>query len=115
MRVRAYTIPTDQPESDGTLKWRDTTMVCVHVEAGGRTGFGYTYAAPAAASVVDSLLAPRLRGEDALDVARAWQKMRTAIRNKAREQGVWPPPGGADTLLTMANKIMLPASFSPVQ
>ena len=40
---------------------------------------------------------------------------RTAIRNKAREQGVWPPPGGADTLLTMANKIMLPASFSPVQ
>jgi NIPSNAP protein len=40
---------------------------------------------------------------------------RTAIRNRAREQGVWPPPGGADTLLTMANKIMLPASFSPVQ
>ena len=40
---------------------------------------------------------------------------RTAIRNTAREQGVWPPPGGADTLLTMANKIMLPASFSPVQ
>ncbi len=29
--------------------------------------------------------------------------------------GVWPPPGGADTLLTMANKIMLPAAFSPAQ
>ena len=40
---------------------------------------------------------------------------RTAVRNKAREMGVWPPPGGADTLLTMANKIMMPAAFSPVQ
>jgi hypothetical protein len=40
---------------------------------------------------------------------------RTAIRNKAREAGIWPPPGGGDTLLTMANKIMLPAAFSPVQ
>jgi hypothetical protein len=37
------------------------------------------------------------------------------VRNKAREMGVWPPPGGSDTLLTMANKIMLPSAFSPVQ
>lgn len=28
---------------------------------------------------------------------------------------VWPPPGGSDTLLTMANKIMLPSAFSPAQ
>ena len=40
---------------------------------------------------------------------------RAAVRNKAREMGVWPPPGGSDTLLTMANKIMMPAAFSPVQ
>jgi len=40
---------------------------------------------------------------------------RTAVRNKAREMGVRPPPGGGDTLLTMANKIMLPSAFSPVQ
>jgi len=40
---------------------------------------------------------------------------RAAIRNKAREMGVWPPPGGSDTLLTMANKIMMPSAFSPVQ
>ena len=38
-----------------------------------------------------------------------------AIRNKARETGVWPPPGGGDTLLTQANKILLPSSFSPLQ
>jgi hypothetical protein len=40
---------------------------------------------------------------------------RMAIRNKARETGVWPPPGGGDTLLTQANKILLPSSFSPLQ
>ena len=40
---------------------------------------------------------------------------RTAIRNKARETGVWPPPGGGDTLFDQANKILLPASFSPLQ
>jgi len=40
---------------------------------------------------------------------------RAAIRTKARETGVWPPPGGAETLLTQANKILLPASFSPLQ
>ena len=40
---------------------------------------------------------------------------RAAVRNKAREMGVWPPPGGGDSLLAQANKILLPASFSPLQ
>ena len=46
---------------------------------------------------------------------KATETERAAVRNKAREMGVWPPPGGSDTLLTMANKIMMPAAFSPVQ
>jgi len=40
---------------------------------------------------------------------------RAAIRAKAREMGIWPPKGGGDTLLTQANKIMLPSAFSPAQ
>jgi len=40
---------------------------------------------------------------------------RASVRKKAVETGVWPPPGGAETLLTQANKIMLPAAFSPLQ
>ena len=40
---------------------------------------------------------------------------RAEIREKARAAGAWPPPGGGDMLLTQANKIMLPASFSPLQ
>jgi hypothetical protein len=29
IEVSAYTIPTDLPESDGTLEWNDTTLVVV--------------------------------------------------------------------------------------
>src|SRR6202000_2694139 len=38
-----YTIPTDQPEADGTLAWSSTTLVIAHVTGGGRAGLGYTY------------------------------------------------------------------------
>ncbi len=47
----------------------------------------------------------------------AYQSMehRAAIRKEAREKGVWPPPGGGDSIVTQSNKICLPSSFSPVQ
>ena len=40
---------------------------------------------------------------------------RTQVREEARKKGVWPPPGGADRLLTQENKILLPSAFSPLQ
>ena len=40
---------------------------------------------------------------------------RSAIRDEARQKGVWPPPGGGDSVLTQANKILLPSAFSPLQ
>lgn len=40
---------------------------------------------------------------------------RAEVRKKAVETGVWPPPGGGDTLVSQENKIVLPASFSPLQ
>ncbi len=42
-------------------------------------------------------------------------EQREAVRTKARQAGIWPPGGGGDRLLTQANKIMVPASFSPMQ
>lgn len=53
IRAEAYTVPTDAPESDGTLTWDSTTIVVVHVEGGGRKAIGYSYAA-AAATLVNS-------------------------------------------------------------
>lgn len=40
---------------------------------------------------------------------------RAEVRKEAMATGVWPPPGGGDTLVSQENKIVLPASFSPVQ
>lgn len=38
VEASACTIPTDAPESDGTLRWSSTTLVVVEVAAGGRAG-----------------------------------------------------------------------------
>ena len=40
LTARAYRIPTDAPEADGTIAWDDTTMVVVEARAGGLTGTG---------------------------------------------------------------------------
>src|SRR5699024_2791361 len=35
VHAAAYTIPTEHPEADGTFAWGSTTIVVVHVRAGG--------------------------------------------------------------------------------
>ncbi|HUO64303.1 MAG TPA: NIPSNAP family protein [Terriglobales bacterium] len=40
---------------------------------------------------------------------------RMATRKKAVAEGLWPPGGGADTLVTQATKIVMPSAFSPMQ
>lgn len=42
-------------------------------------------------------------------------EQRAAVRAKAVQLGVWPPGGGAERLLTQANKIVVPSAFSPMQ
>ena len=39
INVSVYTIPTDVPESDGTLEWDKTTLVLVEAMAGGLHGW----------------------------------------------------------------------------
>jgi L-alanine-DL-glutamate epimerase-like enolase superfamily enzyme len=82
--VSAYEIPTDAPESDGTLEWDSTTLVLVEAEAGGRTGIGFTYDHVAAAVLIESKLAGEVAGCDALAPPTAWAKMQRAIRNVGR-------------------------------
>jgi len=78
--ARVYAIPTDAPESDGTFAWTETTIVVVEVDAGGKTGIGFTYAAPAAASIVGTL-EPLLLGGDAFAIETHWTAMIGAVRN----------------------------------
>ncbi|HJQ01111.1 MAG TPA: enolase C-terminal domain-like protein [Jatrophihabitans sp.] len=76
-----YTVPTEQPEADGTLSWDSTTAVLVTLHAGGRTGLGWTYSGSAAATVVQDKLAAAVRDRDAFDIAAGWQAMHRACRN----------------------------------
>jgi L-alanine-DL-glutamate epimerase-like enolase superfamily enzyme len=82
--VAAYTIPTDEPEQDGTFDWDSTTIVVCHAHAGGETGLGYTYGAAETGSLIESTLAEVVRGVDALDVGAAWEAMSRALRNIGR-------------------------------
>lgn len=82
--VQVFRIPTEQPESDGTLSWSATVMVLVHVHAGGHAGLGYTYSAKGAATVAVEHLFPVLQGRDAFDISGAWLAMAQALRNLGR-------------------------------
>jgi L-alanine-DL-glutamate epimerase-like enolase superfamily enzyme len=82
--VAAYTIPTDRPESDGTLEWRATTLVVVTLRAGGAEGLGYTYADSATALLIRERLLPLVEGCDALDGPMIGQALLRAIRNLGR-------------------------------
>jgi L-alanine-DL-glutamate epimerase-like enolase superfamily enzyme len=84
LTVAAYVIPTDFPESDGTLAWSKTTLVVVEVSAGGQTGLGYTYADTATARLIKDLLAEVVVGSDALAVNNNWAAMLRLIRNLGR-------------------------------
>lgn len=79
--VAVYRVPTDQPESDGTLQWDHTDVVVVHARCGSTTGLGWSYASPAAGSMITGVLREKLIGKSALDVEGAYATMNHALRN----------------------------------
>src|SRR5437764_12349747 len=84
INVSAYTIPTETPESDGTLEWTSTTLVLVEANAGARAGLGFTYADKSTATLIADRLARIVEGRDAMNIAGSWQAMVAAIRNLGR-------------------------------
>ena len=82
--VFARTIPTDEPESDGTLEWDSTTIVVVQAHAEGAVGVGYTYTHDAAARLIEDKLAPLVRGSDLDDVPAQWEELGRQLRNIGR-------------------------------
>jgi L-alanine-DL-glutamate epimerase-like enolase superfamily enzyme len=85
IQAASYVIPTDEPEADGTLSWSETAMVVVRAVAGGQVGLGWTYASPAAQSVVSGMLAGVVEGRDVMDVPGSYEAMCRAVRNVGRE------------------------------
>jgi L-alanine-DL-glutamate epimerase-like enolase superfamily enzyme len=84
IQVSCYTVPTETPESDGTLKWDKTTLVLVEASAGGKCGLGFSYADAATGKLIESLLADVVNGRNAFDVAGAHAAMLHQIRNLGR-------------------------------
>ena len=82
--VSAYTVPTDLPESDGTLEWNSTTIILVEIYASDKKGLGYTYADKSVAQLINEKLAKIVKGRNALSVSSVWLEMVKSIRNLGR-------------------------------
>jgi L-alanine-DL-glutamate epimerase-like enolase superfamily enzyme len=81
LAVSAYTVPTETPESDGTLEWDETTIVVVEIDSDGVAGLGFSYTGEEAAGVIERLLAPVVVGRAAMDIPAIWSSMVAAVRN----------------------------------
>lgn len=93
VEAAAFVIPTDLPESDGTIEWDAATLVLASVHGGGCCGQGYAYGDRGAVGLIKETLAPKIRGADAFAVRAAWDAMVQAVRNIGR-------PGVASTAVS---------------
>ena len=84
LEVSAYRIPTDRPESDGTLSWDSTTLVVVELRAGGCEGMGFGYADSATARLIRDKLARIVAGSDPFSIAKLHDRMGSRLRNLGR-------------------------------
>ncbi|HEX6959120.1 MAG TPA: enolase C-terminal domain-like protein [Ferrovibrio sp.] len=82
--ARAFTVPTDAPEADGTLEWTATTIVVVQARCQGQVGLGYTYTDRAAAELINTKLAAIAANSDPMAPGRSWAAMVRAVRNLGR-------------------------------
>lgn len=84
VRAAAYRAPNDEPEGDAPQPWDAATLIVVHAEGGGMRGFGYGYADPAAAVLINETLAAVVTGGDALSPAAAWEALRARLRTSGQ-------------------------------
>jgi len=82
--VRAYRIPTETPESDGTLNWQSTTLILVTLSSGTETGLGYTYGNKGLRDFIGDLIKKGAVDEDAFQIEKIWGKLVRLIRNEGR-------------------------------
>lgn len=83
--AQAYEVPTDRPESDGTLAWDSTTVVVVEVTSRQERGIGWTYGHRAAAELVRTKLASVVLDTGHAEPRDLWAQMVGAVRNIGRQ------------------------------
>src|SRR5579871_5629141 len=97
--ARAYEIPTDAPEADGTLSWDRTTLVLVEITGGNQIGLGYTYADAVLARFIETKLAASIVGRTAFDIPGIVASLWRSIRNLGRSGLVATAISAVDTAL----------------
>ncbi|WP_263357260.1 enolase C-terminal domain-like protein [Acidicapsa ligni] len=83
--ARAYTIPTDAPEADGTIAWNSTTIIVVELHAEDAIGLGYTYGHKSAATIARELIEKHCLGNDSFNTNAMFEAMRSSQRNYGSE------------------------------
>jgi L-alanine-DL-glutamate epimerase-like enolase superfamily enzyme len=85
IEVRVYTVPTEQPEADGTLKWDATSLILVQpLLRNGIRGLGYAVGDTATGVLVRDTLGGVVVGRDVRDTTACWEAMVRSIRNLGR-------------------------------
>lgn len=79
--VAAYTVPTDAPEGDGTLRWDSTTLIVCEIHAADQVGLGFTYGNQATAVAAHHLAEKCLLQNPAIDIPSIHQSMLAQVRN----------------------------------
>lgn len=84
LEATAYTVPTEEPECDGTFEWESTTLILVEIQSGRHVGTGFSYGSEASIPLIRRTMAPEVVGADVLELPRIWQAMMRASRNIGR-------------------------------
>jgi L-alanine-DL-glutamate epimerase-like enolase superfamily enzyme len=84
INARAFVIPTDRPESDGTLSWNKTTLIVVNITAGNIEGIGYTYADAVIAPLINNTLRDVIMASDAANIGSVTEALWVSVRNLGR-------------------------------
>ena len=79
--VAGYTVPTDAPEGDGTLRWDSTTLIVCEVHAADQIGLGFTYGNQAAAVVAHHLAEKCLLAKSTTEIPSLHRSMLALVRN----------------------------------
>lgn len=101
----AYSIPAEQPESDGTYEWDRTIIVLVEAAAAVVRGTGYAYADVPTAALVEDKLAKVVIGRSAMNIPEAFVAMTETIRNLGR-------PGVCSMAIAAVDAALRPVSCS---
>lgn len=85
IKIAAYNIPCDSPESDGTLQWESTTLILVTLQSENKIGLGFSYGHEACLDVIKKTFLPFLKNGNHSEFPFTYQELLHSTRNIGRD------------------------------